>query len=317
MTIIVWLIHFIITLQLNSENFVIACLILPSTSHNNNRHHQEEEEECLRFRLATISDIPQIQKCNQACLPENYPDEFYSHQIKAFPTLAIVAESTSIQIDSHQKDANDGTTTTSRSSSTDTTSRNGRIVGYTIGQIRKRAYSYSSWPKFYLSQPQQDQLKAFHHGKSMDCPQITSGWVISLAVLEGYRNLGLASGLLNHLQNCFQEDYQAVICDLSVRVSNVNAIRLYQQLGYTIDETLIGFYPSGPPEDAYQMSKILRMFAPNNKHSSKFQQPNKESNNKLSLPRYHTVRTVTQSPTNNIVKSDSSIYMEYLDEPKY
>jgi N-alpha-acetyltransferase 10/11 len=46
----------------------------------------------LSVRLARLGDIPQIQQCNLANLPENYPDVFFQRHIYTWPELSIVAE---------------------------------------------------------------------------------------------------------------------------------------------------------------------------------------------------------------------------------
>lgn len=48
----------------------------------------------ITFRLAKLTDVPQIQSCNLATLPENYSPHFYSTHLKRWPDLAIVAEHT-------------------------------------------------------------------------------------------------------------------------------------------------------------------------------------------------------------------------------
>lgn len=46
----------------------------------------------INLRLATRLDVPSIQRCNLATLPENYSSNFYVNHIRAFPELALVAE---------------------------------------------------------------------------------------------------------------------------------------------------------------------------------------------------------------------------------
>mmetsp|Transcript_18202 Transcript_18202/g.29847 ORF Transcript_18202/g.29847 Transcript_18202/m.29847 type:complete len:515 (+) Transcript_18202:158-1702(+) len=43
-------------------------------------------------RLARKSDVPQIQNCNLATLPENYNANFYANHMRQWPELALVAE---------------------------------------------------------------------------------------------------------------------------------------------------------------------------------------------------------------------------------
>jgi len=46
----------------------------------------------LTFRLARRTDVPQIQKCNLATLPENYNPNFYVNHMRTWPELCLVAE---------------------------------------------------------------------------------------------------------------------------------------------------------------------------------------------------------------------------------
>jgi len=46
----------------------------------------------IRLRLATRTDVPAIQRCNLACLPENYNSQFYCSHLRQWPEFALVAE---------------------------------------------------------------------------------------------------------------------------------------------------------------------------------------------------------------------------------
>jgi len=46
----------------------------------------------INFRMARRSDIPSIQRCNLATLPENYNSNFYLHHLRSWPELALVME---------------------------------------------------------------------------------------------------------------------------------------------------------------------------------------------------------------------------------
>ncbi|KAL7452296.1 hypothetical protein ACHAWC_004027 [Mediolabrus comicus] len=77
---------------------------LHQTSYNHNHHHHSERQGQLNrtplihkggyicFRLARKSDVPQIQNCNLATLPENYNSNFYINHMRKWPNLALVAE---------------------------------------------------------------------------------------------------------------------------------------------------------------------------------------------------------------------------------
>lgn len=69
--------------------------------------------------------------------------------------------------------------------------------------------------------------------------------------------MGLASMLLQYLHSNMRSGYGAMICDLSVRVSNDNAVRLYEREGYNVAERLLDYYKIGIQEDGYNMQKDL------------------------------------------------------------
>jgi ribosomal-protein-alanine N-acetyltransferase len=80
---------------------------------------------------------------------------------------------------------------------------------------------------------------------------VKKGHVVSVAVLEEFRNRGIGKALVEEsvngvkLRNC-DEFY------LEVRCSNVDAVRLYEKLGFVIRQQLNTYYRDG--EDAYLMA---------------------------------------------------------------
>lgn len=74
-----------------SASTVVPVYDPPSTPQNSG------EDDIVRdgyitYRLARRSDVPQIQRCNLASLPENYNSNFFVNHMRAWPELAIVAE---------------------------------------------------------------------------------------------------------------------------------------------------------------------------------------------------------------------------------
>ena len=62
-----------------------------------NNNNQEEETPLIQtghitFRLARRTDVPGIQQCNLATLPENYNANFYVNHMRTWPELCLVAE---------------------------------------------------------------------------------------------------------------------------------------------------------------------------------------------------------------------------------
>jgi len=53
-------------------------------------------------------------------------------------------------------------------------------------------------------------------------------WLHQIAVDKNYRNKGIATTLISHLEN----NLSGISIEFSVKESNLNAIRLYESLGY-------------------------------------------------------------------------------------
>lgn len=83
-----------------------------------------------------------------------------------------------------------------------------------------------------------------------------AGHVVSVAVLPEYRRRGIAFELMRRTLDSLRDVYKCDESYLEVRVSNEQAIRLYQKLGYKIHERSKSYYMDG--EDAYVMIRRLR-----------------------------------------------------------
>ena len=81
---------------------------------------------------------------------------------------------------------------------------------------------------------------------------VKKGHVVSIAVLEQYRNRGIGTALLQASLKAMKEIYGAEEAYLEVRVSNQPAIHLYRKLGFKEVKVLKHYYADG--EDAYLMA---------------------------------------------------------------
>ena len=68
-----------------------------SSPQQQQQQHQQQAQRrqtqtLIRLRLATRTDVPSIQRCNLACLPENYNSQFYCSHLRQWPEFALVAE---------------------------------------------------------------------------------------------------------------------------------------------------------------------------------------------------------------------------------
>jgi ribosomal-protein-alanine N-acetyltransferase len=84
---------------------------------------------------------------------------------------------------------------------------------------------------------------------------VKKGHVVSIAVLEAYRNRGIGTALLKASMKSMKEDYSAEEVYLEVRVSNYPAISVYEKLGFMKIKVLKHYYADG--EDAYLMATYL------------------------------------------------------------
>ncbi len=80
------------------------------------------------------------------------------------------------------------------------------------------------------------------------------GHVISIAVMEEYRNKGIGYDLMTECMKRIRESGANEIY-LEVRVSNKPAIELYRRLGFKASRIIEAYYRDG--EDAYLMVKDL------------------------------------------------------------
>ena len=80
---------------------------------------------------------------------------------------------------------------------------------------------------------------------------VKKGHLVSVAVLEEFRNNGVGSALVEESIKGIQTKQ----CDefyLEVRCSNNEAVKLYERLGFIIKQRLSAYYRDG--EDAYMMA---------------------------------------------------------------
>lgn len=84
---------------------------------------------------------------------------------------------------------------------------------------------------------------------------VKKGHVVSIAVLEKYRNKGIGTALLQASLKAMKEIYGAEEVYLEVRISNEPAINLYRKLGFKEVKVLKHYYADG--EDAYLMASPL------------------------------------------------------------
>ena len=81
------------------------------------------------------------------------------------------------------------------------------------------------------------------------------GHVISIAVLSEHRNKGVGLALVKEVLRAMETSYEAKSCFLEVRMSNSQAIKLYEKAGFVIERTIRHYYSNG--ESAYLMRREM------------------------------------------------------------
>ena len=80
--------------------------------------------------------------------------------------------------------------------------------------------------------------------------------MISLAVREEHRNLGIGKALMDRVMDIFENDLSIRLVRLEVREGNKRAISFYSHMGFKIQERIKGYYEDN--EDAFVMIKKIR-----------------------------------------------------------
>ena len=103
----------------------------------------------------------------------------------------------------------------------------GKIIGYIMCKME---YGFSNFKKLGF---------------------VKKGHIVSVSVLEEYRNKGFGSALVDEAVKGIKIR-QCGELYLEVRCSNTAAVKLYEKLGFTIQQRLKTYYRDG--EDAYLMA---------------------------------------------------------------
>jgi len=201
----------------------------------------------IQLRLATRTDVPAIQRCNLACLPENYNSNFYCSHLRQWPDLALVAEEIHHPPPSERSESTSSLSSSARRhfpgfSSASVQPNEPKIVAYVLGKVETR-------PTLNYNDP--TSTSTSRHSNRVE----RLGHVTSLAVQKDFRRLGLARAMMTQLHYHLQH-HGIASCGLHVRTSNLAACRLYRDDGYEVDQIIEGYYQDG--EDAYFMKRNFR-----------------------------------------------------------
>jgi peptide alpha-N-acetyltransferase len=243
-----------------------------ATENNNNHGH-------ICLRLARRADIPSIQRCNVATLPENYNTQFYDSHLIQWPELALVAE--------HVLPNPHPTTTTTAESPPN-------IVAYVLGKVQdmpvRRSLQVLPPGSSHLNPADLYDLQMELEDDDAPPTMESLGHVTSLAVLREFRRKGLAAALMDQLHVHLEECYRVNSVGLHVRKSNEAACQLYERDGYFTDQVIEGYYQDG--EDAYFMRKELQPVTV--KWRFRKERPWERQDESTRLPRIHVQPTREQ-----------------------
>ena len=185
-------------------------------------------------RQAQIEDVPSMQKCNLATLPENYFPTFYTHFMRLWPDLAIVAEHVIPSTETSSRNPLEAYNPSSPKT---------EIVGYVLGNV---------------------EIKAMPSKVSIDDnivpvtrKTVHIGHIASLAVRKEFRRKGIARIMMREEHHRLRHYHSVILSDLHVRASNIAAQRLYtEKLGYKKSSVCPDYYQEYK-EDGILMIKNL------------------------------------------------------------
>ena len=120
---------------------------------------------------------------------------------------------------------------------------------------------FSHWPDlFQVCESLSGKIMGYFMGKSeaKHSPQDWHGHVTALTVTPEFRRIGLASQMMQTLEDICERK-RCYYIDLFVRVSNEIAVNMYTSFGYVVYRTVLEYYSGakGPDENAYDMRKAL------------------------------------------------------------
>eukprot|EP01056_Protomagalhaensia_sp_Gyna25_P003493 Protomagalhaensia_sp_Gyna_25__3492@NODE_313_length_3927_cov_9_116255_g244_i0_p4_GENE_NODE_313_length_3927_cov_9_116255_g244_i0NODE_313_length_3927_cov_9_116255_g244_i0_p4_ORF_typecomplete_len162_score9_84Acetyltransf_1/PF00583_25/1_2e17Acetyltransf_10/PF13673_7/1_2e13Acetyltransf_4/PF13420_7/2e13Acetyltransf_7/PF13508_7/3_6e10FR47/PF08445_10/7_8e09Acetyltransf_9/PF13527_7/1_1e07Acetyltransf_3/PF13302_7/2_6e05GNAT_acetyltran/PF12746_7/5_7e05Gly_acyl_tr_C/PF08444_10/0_11Acetyltransf_13/PF13880_6/0 len=107
------------------------------------------------------------------------------------------------------------------------------------------AHYIATWPELCLAIEAPDKsIVGYLFAKVEGYAAEWHGHVSAISIAPEYRGKGAADALLDHLEDTSRR-YGCHFVDLFVRVENAPAISLYKRRGYTIYQTLHGYYSEG------------------------------------------------------------------------
>ena len=130
-----------------------------------------------------------------------------------------------------------------------------------LSQLEKVCFEQDAWPLLdvmgVLTFPGVVRLRAMGDGKMVGFiagdakKEKRTGWILTLGVAPEWRRMGIAERLLGMCE----EAMRVPLVKLTVRRSNIAALRLYGKLGYTQVDIWSKYYQGG--EDGLVLAKEM------------------------------------------------------------
>jgi N-terminal acetyltransferase B complex catalytic subunit len=113
------------------------------------------------------------------------------------------------------------------------------------------------WPEYFTTAegPGGSAPTGYVMGKAEGRGERWHGHVTAVTVAPSYRRMGLAKKLMRELEDVSEKVHDGYFVDLFVRRSNVNAIAMYEGMGYVVYRRVLNYYMG--EEDALDMRKAL------------------------------------------------------------
>lgn len=156
----------------------------------------------IELQLATVDDIDEIDALNRACLPENYPKEFFENFVNYAGSCVVLARQKSIA-----DDAND-----SKENENETAPEKGQLVGYLMAMATR------------------DQ-----HGRLVS-------QIYSIAVDENFRKRNIGTAMMAVNEQVMQKKYGITRYSLHVRKKNKTAHAFYAKRGFGRSKVVKNYY---------------------------------------------------------------------------
>ena len=101
----------------------------------------------------------------------------------------------------------------------------------------------ATWPEYFsTAESPSGATMGYVMGKAEGRGENWHGHVSAVTVAPPFRRMGLAKKMMDELESISEKVHDGYFVDLFVRKSNVNAIAMYEGLGYTVYREVLDYY---------------------------------------------------------------------------